>query len=972
MEKRGKRIWIILLCLVMLVSLLPATSFARDRDIFPVESNNSLNMSMSDSGILTWDSVPNATGYRVSAVMPNGLEAASWDVNNPFLAIEEIDGSKIDSGQYTLSVYAKGTDIRVSMPYYYTSNVDKLEAPHNLKWIGNTATWDYVEGASGYSISLYDFNGRVINNMVNESPVDFTDYSPQDGWTFKVQALSNGTLNDKRHSDYTESPAKGSRTGGITPVASDNSLNMCISDEVLSWDEVQGATGYLVSLKQPPSAITLYSERVTSNTFLALSPVLNGLKLESKQYSVTVEAEGVSGKKASVDFYYTSHVDQLEPPQGLKWADNTAMWTEVDGAAYYNVTLYDYEGAVTSDPIPTYNTWYDFLGNDPQDGCTFRVQACSNGTINDKRNSYSSESPAKETTYSIVCVSYDQSDIQNDQSGTISLETNKDSEDFSTSVSGIATQNTEVTIKAEANPGYEFVAWRITYPLNPEATLTTDATYTFKATSNLHLFAVFQKIPDKYRVEYNGNDASGLMADEIVDAGGAYTLKECTFLTPSGKDFMGWAVGSIDATPLKQPGDEITINTDTTIYAVWETLYITEQPKDTSGKIGTEIKLPVGINLSEVPDVDAAYIVLEVQNGINWEKVAESKRSEWIALYGGLSVSANSTCTKDYRYKIYNGAEWIESDSFTVEFLPLEVTFVDNTHATITESIYVDTCGSVISKPDDPVCPGDTFDCWWNNGEWNFETRTVTQDITLFASWFGYGFYGDIPDVYAKIGDKAKIDLANVNYDNTFTYLYKYDGANWTQVENVTNYGLYNLPASNIAKTEIYKIVIGETESNEFKVMCSEPFTVAFNANGGSDTMDSAKHFGPYVLPECSFDKPVGKQFKAWAIGNVNGEQMQPGQTIIITADTILYAIWEDAAPVSFERNGKTCKVTLDQQNIEYKVLVAGFDGGKMVSSEFLSSQNKTVTFTAENVTVFFLHNTSYAPLQGVMESTVN
>jgi len=94
--------------------------------------------------------------------------------------------------------------------------------------------------------------------------------------------------------------------------------------------------------------------------------------------------------------------------------------------------------------------------------------------------------------------------------------------------------------------------------------------------------------------------------------------------------------------------------------------------------------------------------------------------------------------------------------------------------------------------------------------------------------------------------------------------------------------------------------------------------------------------------------------------------------TFDINEELYLYAVFQKIPPVSIVRNGKTCKVTLDQQNIEYKVLVAGFDGGKMVSSEFLSSQNKTVTFTAENVTVFFLHNTSYAPLQGVMESTVN
>lgn len=181
----------------------------------------------------------------------------------------------------------------------------------------------------------------------------------------------------------------------------------------------------------------------------------------------------------------------------------------------------------------------------------------------------------------------------------MSLVTENGSQDFSTSVGGTFIKNTEVTVKAEANPGYEFVAWRVTTPENPEATLSTNATHTFNLTTDLQLFAVFRTIPSEYSVAYHGNGATGGMADDVVAAGGTYTLKNCTYNTPYGKKFAGWAIGSADATPLKQPGDEITINADTTIYAVWENLYFTTQPTNTSGKIGTNVKFAVEIDLAD-------------------------------------------------------------------------------------------------------------------------------------------------------------------------------------------------------------------------------------------------------------------------------------------------------------------------------------------------------------------------------------
>lgn len=641
------------------VAISPLTASAAeraDREIVAVDSGNAFNMRLSDTGVLTWDEVTGATGYKVVLLNSMGQSIWEWDndlTNNsqvlPF--INEMDNKKYDSGRYVIEVEAKGANKTNSILYYYTSNVDKLEEPHNLKWIGNNAAWEYVDGAIQYELSLYNFEGLVVRKTVTECPIDLSEYNPQDGWTFKVQAKTNRALKDKRDSNAAESPKKGSGTRTVNTVDSGNALNMRITENgTLTSDEVVGATGYQVVLKNPIGFEMYRWDNYLTNNARVLSIIseMDTLKVGTGHYRFEVEPQGVDSVAVIANYYYTSNVDKFEAPYNLKWNGTTATWATVEGASSYSVSLYDFNGKVKTATVT--DDYYDFSEYNPQDGWTFTVQAVSNGTSKAKRSSNVTESPAKTTSYNLTVVAYGIGNLEG--TGEVSLVTENGTKDFSTAIVDTFIKNTEVTVKAQANPGYEFVAWRVTTPGNPEATLSTNATHTFNLTNDLYLYAVFRAIPSEYSVVYNGNDASGGMAGDMVAAGGTYTLKNCTYYTPYGKKFAGWAIGSADATPLKQPGDEITINADTTIYAVWENLYFTTQPTNTSGKIGADVKFAVEIDLTQVPDEEADYIVLEVKNGENWEEVAKAKRSEWNSLNGGFTVKQNSAGDKEYRYSI--------------------------------------------------------------------------------------------------------------------------------------------------------------------------------------------------------------------------------------------------------------------------------------------------------------------------------
>ena len=903
------------------VTISPLTAYAaeRDREIVAVDSGNSFNMRISNEGVLTWDEVTGATGYKVVLQNSMGQTINEWGNtltnSRVFPFIVEMDNGKYDSGRYVIVVEAKDANKKNSMSYYYTSNVDKLEEPHGLQWIGNKAAWAYVDGAIEYTVSLYNFEGLVARKTVTECPVDLSEYNPQDGWTFKVQAKTNRALKDKRDSNVAESPKKGSGTRTVNPVDSGNALNMRITEDgILTWDEVIGATGYQVVLKNP-IGVEIYrwdNDFTNNNRMLPIITEMDNLKIDSGDYRFEVEPKGAGSVAVIANYYYTSHVEQFEAPYNLKWNGSKATWTAVDGAASYDVTLYDFNGQVKT--VTVTDDWYDFSEYNPQDGWTFKVQADGDGTSKAKRSSNVTESPAKTTSYNLTVVAYGIGNLPD--TGKVSLETENGSQDFSTSVGGTFIKNTEVTVKAEANPGYEFVAWRVTTPENPEATLSTNATHTFNLTTDLQLFAVFRAIPTEYSVAYHGNGASGGMTGETVNAGGTHTLKECSYNKPYGKKFVGWAIGSADATPLKQPGEEITINADTTIYAVWEELYFTTQPTNTSGKIGKNVILPVEIDLAQVHNDDGYNIVLEVKNGENWEKVAGSKKSDWI-YSDGFTIQQNSASIKEYRYKIYNGTEWIESDTFTVEFLPIIVTFVDNDHSTITEPIEVNTVGGKIKKPDNPTYSGDTFS-GWNWPYWDFENQTVTQDMTMYAQWAGCGYYGDIPNVYAKLGQKAKVDFTNVHQGGFPASIYKYDGGNWVEV--VDNVPYYMLAASDTEKTENYKIVIKKGsdlyDSNVFTVTWTDTlptYYVSYGVGEGQGSGDAdydIEHRTNYPLASYedfgTIIAPNGKVFDYWSIRvgadamhSTEIAQKQAGETITVTSNVYVIAMWKNAPTVT-------------------------------------------------------------------------
>ena len=97
----------------------------------------------------------------------------------------------------------------------------------------------------------------------------------------------------------------------------------------------------------------------------------------------------------------------------------------------------------------------------------------------------------------------------------------------------------------------------------------------------------------EYIVSYESNGGSGTMVGDTITAGEQFTLDACTYIAPLNKQFAGWAVGHIEARPLLQAGNSITINEPTIIYAIWEDIPVVKFDVTFNANGGTGTMSPV-------------------------------------------------------------------------------------------------------------------------------------------------------------------------------------------------------------------------------------------------------------------------------------------------------------------------------------------------------------------------------------------
>ena len=233
-----------------------------------------------------------------------------------------------------------------------------------------------------------------------------------------------------------------------------------------------------------------------------------------------------------------------------------------------------------------------------------------------------------------------------------------------------------------APSGKQFKGWAT----SASGTVITGTSITVSADTKL--YAIWEPIPvTTYTVSFDANGGTGTMAD-VTGVTGSYTLPANGFTAPSGKQFKGWATSASGAVIT---GTSITVSADTTLYAIWEPIPVTEYTItfNVNGGIGTiPSQTTSGQKLSSLPTAthSGSY------SFVGW----------YTAASGGTQIttayvfSANTTVFAHWTYTGGGGSVGSYTPSYTVS--------VDKTeNGTITVSPKSASKGSIVTitvKPD--------------------------------------------------------------------------------------------------------------------------------------------------------------------------------------------------------------------------------------------------------------------------------
>ena len=143
-------------------------------------------------------------------------------------------------------------------------------------------------------------------------------------------------------------------------------------------------------------------------------------------------------------------------------------------------------------------------------------------------------------------------------------------------------------------------------------------------------------------------------------------------------------------------------------------------------------------------------------------------------------------------------------------------------------------------------------------------------------------------------GTTATITLKNASGWNNTLFCLRYNDQNYGSY-SLTDNGSGVLSGTFTVPDVDFKIGI------DAERISTDTYTVSFNGNGGGGTMADVTGVpaGSYTLPACGFTAPsTDKEFDKWSvkIGSAEPIDKQPNDTIQVTDNTTVTAVWKDKA----------------------------------------------------------------------------
>lgn len=247
-----------------------------------------------DGEMLTWSAVEGAVNYEISI---NGGEK---QVVNALSYTYDADFS-----EFSVTIKAISADGAEYDSTELTVNFKPLDTVSNVRMDEGCLTWDLVEGATAYIVS--------VNNT--ETIVDVNEFSKLKGGvnSVRVRAIVKG--NNSYYSTW-------SNIQNFTLLDSPTGLKYNNKTDKITWDSVRNAKGYILNIN---------GEKIDCITN---EYTLTAKEVGELEISVLAKADENQGSVYSSAFSDTVVYEFLQPIESLEEKDGGIAWSLIEGATY--------------------------------------------------------------------------------------------------------------------------------------------------------------------------------------------------------------------------------------------------------------------------------------------------------------------------------------------------------------------------------------------------------------------------------------------------------------------------------------------------------------------------------------------------------------------------------------------------------------------------------------------------------------
>lgn len=261
-----------------------------------------------DGSMLFFNKVAKATDYYLTIECGDERHSHTMLHNGNSNVYNFANCKMIDGGiKFVVTASAEGYASSVSEVFVCDRKLDKVSG-FNYDVATGYLSWDEVENARGYVIGI---DGKEVKTTANR---------------YSLKSFGIGEINMEVYAVAKGYASSSAVSYKVNKTVLASPTNVKILGTQLSWDGVEGATGYTVRINGRE-----YDESTTTFDFAQISLT------EGDEYSVSVRANAAQAANNSV--WSGLDARYLQLAASLKYGENKLSWNSVIGAHMYEVRV---------------------------------------------------------------------------------------------------------------------------------------------------------------------------------------------------------------------------------------------------------------------------------------------------------------------------------------------------------------------------------------------------------------------------------------------------------------------------------------------------------------------------------------------------------------------------------------------------------------------------------------------------------